>query len=178
MHVQNAPLIEAEEQPRRKTKKAPKKHATPLSFLHFYLKSFPVQALMIAVTVIDLVFLLVEFVSGTLDFEDITLTTSLMFFMELTIQLGFEGKTFFRFDPWWQLAEVLVVTTSFFVEYTEFVLSHSVKPNDIMSTVRYMRVVRFCRVFIMWKVRARQVTASLRRLVSSDRRRYQARGLI
>lgn len=150
---------------------------TPLSYLYRFFKSLPVQILMILVTFLDISFLLYEFISGEVTYSVVTLCTSLMFMLELMILLGHDGaKHFSTSDKKWMIAEVVIVTISFVVEYTEYIIEAEVTGEDTTGKLRYLRAIRFLRVLIIWKTRYRYFTEALRRLVSADRRRYQRDG--
>lgn len=149
---------------------------TPLGYMMRFFRCFPMQCVMILLTIVDIAFLIYEFSTRDTQFEMVTLTTALIFFLEVLVNVGFHGREAFRFDKWWVVAEVVIVTGSFIVEYVEYVLHYAIENNEMTSALRYLRAARFLRVGILWKTRWRNFTASLRRLVSADRRRYQAGG--
>jgi PTEN phosphatase family protein len=148
-----------------------------VAVMHRFFMSFPIVVAMILVTLLDVSFLIYEFVSGSTEFEVVTLMTSLSFFIELMVHLGHMGPAlFFMFNRYWMIAEAGIVSLSFVVEYCEFILEFAVPDSDIANYVRYLRAIRFFRVFILMKTRQRKLAVSLRRLVSADRRRYQEGG--
>lgn len=150
---------------------------SPLYHLYRLFKSLPMQIIMVLVTIVDVSFLLYEFITSDVHLAVVTLFTALAFFLEMIILWSFEGtRQFFRVDKWWLIAEVLIVTVSFLVEYVEYILEATIPTLNITSDLRYLRAVRFLRVLIMWKTRYRNLTSALRRLVSADRRRYQQDG--
>eukprot|EP00744_Colponema_vietnamica_P012194 GILI01017122.1.p1 GENE.GILI01017122.1~~GILI01017122.1.p1 ORF type:complete len:604 (-),score=116.88 GILI01017122.1:462-2084(-) len=101
------------------------------------------------------------------------MATSSTFLFELLCHMGYLGTDFFFFDKKWQVAEVGIVTVSFIIELTVFLLPDS---NDVANWIRYLRIVRAFRILILWKTRFRHFRTSLRQLVSADRRRYQKNG--
>lgn len=160
--------------------RAPKRKdvTSPLYYLYAAFKSFPMQSLMIVLTFVDISFLLYEFISGDVSLAVVTLVTSLMFFLEIVVNWSYEGTAaYFQKDRLlWIIAEVIIVTLSFVVEYTEYVLEAVIPTTNLQSDLRYLRAIRFFRALIIWKTRYRNFTAALRRLVSADRRRYQQDG--
>ena len=146
-----------------------------LSKLHGFFEKLPVQIVMVLITLLDVGFLIYEFAANSTQFEVVTLFTSLSFFLEMLIHIGYMGwRRFLRFDKWWMIAEVLIVSTSFAVEFLEFSLKAFVHVDS--GEIRLFRAVRFFRVLILWKTRSRKVAVALRRFVSADRRRFQEDG--
>lgn len=142
---------------------------------HNFFMLLPVQSLMFLLLLVDLAFLFYEFIIDK-DTEwgtSVTMATSSTFLFELLCHIGYLGTDFFFFDKKWQVAEVGIVTISFIIELTVFLLPDS---NDIANWIRYLRIVRAFRILILWKTRFRHFRTSLRQLVSADRRRYQKNG--
>jgi protein-tyrosine phosphatase len=132
---------------------------------------------MLLVTFADLGFLLFEFITGDVQFSVVTLCTSLSFFIELLVVIGYDGfEKHFRFNRKWLVAELVIVTASFVVEYSEYILETQVPESSLSGRLRYFRAVRFFRVPIIFRTRYDKLVSSLRRLVSADRRRYVADG--
>jgi protein-tyrosine phosphatase len=151
--------------------------AIALAAMHRFFMLLPVVVMMILLTFVDVGFLIYEFSESSERYEYVTLFTSFSFFVELLVHVGHLGpKIFFMFDRYWMMAEAIIVSTSFFVEYFEFVLDHLLPQHDYRRYVAYMRAVRFLRVVILMKTRSRSLIAAVRRLVSADRRRYQQDG--
>ena len=146
---------------------------TPLGVVYRLFQSFPFQLIMLFVTIIDVCFLLYEFITGSVQYSTVTLCTSLSFFVELLVVVGFDGfKKHFLYDTRWLVAEAVIVTASFIVEYVEYVVEAEMPESDLTGKLRYFRAIRFFRVIILVRTRYRKLVSSLRRLVSADRRRY------
>jgi protein-tyrosine phosphatase len=146
---------------------------SPLGFLYQLFKSLPMQIVMVLLTFVDISFLLYEFITGDVQYAIVTLCTSLMFVLEVLVLWSFLGTTeYFQNDKKWVIAEVLIVTISFLIEYTEYIIESVVPSRDFAGDLRYLRAARFLRAVIIWKTRYRNFTAALRQLVSADRRRY------
>ena len=148
-----------------------------LAALHSFFMMLPVVVVMLILTVVDVSFLIFEFSSGSERYEYVTLFTSFAFMVELLVHIGHLGpKRFFRYDRNWQIAETVIVSTSFVVEYFEFIIDHTFPSDEYHKYVAYMRAVRFLRVIIVAKTRSRTIIGAVRRLVSADRRRFQQDG--
>lgn len=146
---------------------------TPLGFLYQLFKSLPMQVVMVLLTFVDISFLLYEFITSDVQYAVVTLSTSLMFVLEVLVLWSFLGTAeYFRNDKWWVVAEVLIVTVSFLIEYAEYIIESTLPNRDFAGDLRYLRAARFLRALIIWKTRYRNFTAALRQLVSADRRRY------
>lgn len=151
----------------------PRRATTPLGFLYRISQSFIFQVIMLLVTMTDIGFLVYEFSTGSVRFSTVTLCTSLSFFIELLIVIGYDGFTkHFLYDTKWLVAEAIIVAASFVVEYTEYILEAELPQSWLSGRLRYFRAVRFFRVIIICRTRYHKLVSALRRLVSADRRRY------
>lgn len=146
-----------------------------LELFHRFFMAFPVQIVMVLLTVVDIVFLIYEFSTNKTRFEILTMFTSTGFMFEVLAGLGHLQSNYFLFEKSWVIGEVSVVTTSFVVEYVQFILK-IVFFTRFSSWVAYLRAVRFFRVLIVWKTRSKKFATAIRRLVSADRRRLEFGG--
>lgn len=146
-----------------------------LEAIHYFFMSFPVQICMVLLTIIDIIFLIYEFASNRTRFEILTMVSSTLFQFEVLASLGHLQRNYFIFERNWVIGEVSVVTASFIVEYSQFILK-IVFFTKFASWIAYLRAIRFLRVLIVWKTRSKKLSTALRRLVSADRRRLEIGG--